>query len=277
MSPPVGPRLLSLAAANCLDAGPIGTVRAARAGGFDAVGLRLEVEHLADAYLRELKRTLADEGVRLHDVEVVRLRGSDISAFRPLVDAAARLGSTYLIAISYDVDRPRTLDAFGRLCDAAAAVGVQVAVEFLPLTAVDSVASAAALLAAADRPNACMVVDPLHLSRTGGTVADVAAHAQHVGYLQLCDAPAAVPADADRVHFEARHDRLPPGAGGLPIAELLAALPGRPVSVEVQSDAMARELEPAARAALLMRALESFGLRGPVDPAPPPQSAVARR
>jgi hypothetical protein len=68
--------------------------------------------------------------------------------------------------------------------------------------------------------------------------------------VQLCDAPLPAPADGDLVH-EARHGRLPPGAGELPLGELLECVPdGIVISVEVQSTVLG-ELPPAERARLL--------------------------
>ena len=50
------------------------------------------------------------------------------------------------------------------------------------------------VLDAVDRPNASVLIDNLHLARTGGTVADVAAVApERLPYVQLCDAPANAP------------------------------------------------------------------------------------
>ena len=94
-----------------------------------------------------------------------------------------------------------------------------------------------------------------------------------LGYLQLCDAPAAPPhgiggagPDAarpagqrgDDAVLEARTGRLLPGEGELPLAELLGALPDSlPVSAEAPSLAARRELSPAQFAARVRHALDS--------------------
>lgn len=72
--------------------------------------------------------------------------------------------------------------------------------------------------------------------------------------MQNCDAPIARPASGDLVD-EARHHRRPPGEGELPLAELLAVLPADvTLSVEVQSEDLARRYPPTERARHLLRA-----------------------
>ncbi len=67
---------------------------------------------------------------------------------------------------------------------------------------------AAALIRAAGRPNARMMIDALHLFRFDRTVAEAAAVAPLVGRLQLCDGPAVSAEDQLK---EAISFRLPPG------------------------------------------------------------------
>jgi sugar phosphate isomerase/epimerase len=80
-----------------------------------------------------------------------------------------------------------------------------------------------------------VLVDALHLARTGGVPADVlAAPAGLIRSAQLCDAPARRPESEAAIIAEARTGRLPPGEGDLPVRELLLALPDDAVlSVEV--------------------------------------------
>jgi sugar phosphate isomerase/epimerase len=117
-------------------------------------------------------------------------------------------------------------------------VGVRPVLEFIPFTAVPRLETAAAVVRAAAQPAAGVLVDPLHLRRSGGTPAQVAALAaanpELLPYAQLCDAPLAPPPDGIRgLYREAVRDRRLPGEGELPLRELLAALPaGIPLSVE---------------------------------------------
>jgi sugar phosphate isomerase/epimerase len=93
---------------------------------------------------------------------------------------------------------------------------------------------AIAVLDAVDRPNASVLIDNLHLARTGGTVADVAAvEPGRLPYVQLCDAPASAP---EQLVVEALDGRLTLGAGELPVSDLVDALPAHTaLSLEIRS------------------------------------------
>ena len=113
--------------------------------------------------------------------------------------------------------------------------GAEVGLEFTGVTpGCTSLESAANLIRLASRPNAGFGVDCLHLVRTGGTPTDVAAMpAELFGYFQICDGPdLVVRSDCSA---ESR-ERMVPGEGVFPIAEILDALPAAtPVDVEVPS------------------------------------------
>jgi sugar phosphate isomerase/epimerase len=242
-------RRLSLAAGCLLDAGASATLRAAAGAGFDTAGLRLPPRG-APTRAADLRVLADDLGLGILDLEVVRL-GPE-TAFDDhlrLLESAQVLGADHLLTVSMHADRAATEDELGRLCAAAAGGPTRVALEFMRFTAVHTLADALALAG-----DAVVLVDALHLARTGGTPADLAAVApRRIGYLQICDAPADAPA-ADLLAEEARHHRLPPGAGELPLAALLAAAPELPVSVEVQSDRLAADHPPAERARRLRAA-----------------------
>jgi sugar phosphate isomerase/epimerase len=89
-----------------------------------------------------------------------------------------------------------------------------------------------------------VLVDALHLSRSGGVPEDLRALPHDVlRSVQLCDAPAARPATTDALIKEARGGRLLPGEGDLPLGRLLAELPDHAVlSVEVPNSGHPPEL-----------------------------------
>ena len=117
-----------------------------------------------------------------------------------------------------------------------------VLVEFNPYSACRSLSDARALALAAERPNAALVIDLLHLSRSGGSADDLKKVEPHL--LQLvhyCDA-APMPEgerSMDELRAESRTARRLPGEGVLPLKDLLAAFPqGTPVSVEAPSKSL---------------------------------------
>ena len=244
--------MISLAAGTVLDAGPAATLTAAAAAGYDAAGLRLDPATTTVADAGALRRQAADLGVALLDLEVVRLRPDrSLDDHRRLLDLAEVLGVRFLLTVSEHADRAATTADLARLVEAARGATTRIALEFMRFTQVRGLGDAVATLAAIDAPDAVVLVDALHLQRAGeGPAVLDAVPPGRIGYLQLCDGPAAAPAD---LAAEARHHRLPPGTGELPLAELLAHAPaGLPLSVEVQSDRLAHELGPAERARLLL-------------------------
>ncbi len=232
---------LSLAPLTINEAGPLELIDAAAAGGFDAVALRVigppgvETDVVADAAIPAIKRRAADNGIGIFSTTGIWLTPafavSDVD--RALANAAA-LGAESCLAAGYDDEWPRLTANFAALCRAAARFGLRIGVEFMPYLPVRSVADAARLLREAAQPNAGIIVDALHLARSGGTPADVAAVERSlISYVQLCDAPRERPATMER-RDESLHYRLYPGEGELPLFALMDALPPD-VTIDVEA------------------------------------------
>lgn len=126
-------------------------------------------------------------------------------------------------------------ESLAAVCDVAATYGLGVDIEFMGWRRVDSLGEAIRVLEAAQVRNGGVLIDALHLARTGGSPADLKAVSPGlIRSVQICDAPAAGPCDEAGVIREARSGRLPPGEGELPLPELVAALPAEAaISVEV--------------------------------------------
>jgi len=238
-----------------LDIAPDTLARVAAEAGFDGIGLRWSADHRLDGpALQRMASTLDDLGLRLHDVEVHRI-GPDASDPAPLIDAAARLGAQFVLVVSdHRADAEgsaATEDALGDFSTACRRAGLVAGLEYMAWTVPNSSVEAVRMAATTD----CMVlVDLLHHHRLGEGAAALAhvASSGRLGWVQLCDAPDRSPGD---LLDEARHHRLPPGEGGLPLRELLGEVPaGVPISVEVQSDELARRLPAHERALVLRRA-----------------------
>ena len=128
---------------------------------------------------------------------------------------------------------------------------------------------------AAASPGGGILIDALHVQRCGVSLEALRAlEPGLVGYVQLCDAPRQAPADQVR---EARSARLLPGEGELPLAELVAALPGGlPLAVEAPCAAAASGRREFASRPGRARSL-SCRPRAGQQPASPGQQARARR
>lgn len=105
-----------------------------------------------------------------------------------------------------------------------------------------------------------ILVDNLHLSRSGGTIDEVRAmDIDRLPYLQIADAESIVHTEFTALLDEALNGRLLPGDGALPIDDLLAAVPDVPLSFEVRSRALRDGFtDPVERARHLLRRAERF-------------------
>jgi sugar phosphate isomerase/epimerase len=238
------PRLLSIAHLTVLDATPPELVTAAAGAGFDAVGIRVWPGADEPAYpmlgdtpmMGETIARLADTGTSVLDVEVLRLRpDSRMDDALRILDAGARLQARGVLVICNDPEEDRLVERFAAVCEAAGARGLRACLEFMIFSSVKTIADAQRVLNRAGHPAGAILVDALHLQRSGGTPADVSAVApERLPYAQLCDGPfQPILPDSAVALTEARTGRLFPGDGELPLAELLGVLPaGASLAVE---------------------------------------------
>jgi len=234
---------ISLAHLSMIDAAPEQLITAAEAGGFDGIGLRVTstmplpggIDLVADpTALRAVRRQLADTGLKVCDVESFVLAGPDNTAkLDAALDVAAELGAQYALCVADDEDPVRLVERFASLCEMARLRNITVGVEFIPYRTNKTLGAVRDLLARADQPNAGLIIDALHLSRSGGKPEDIAdLPAGQIAFAQLCDARAERPAYED-LPTEARTDRLYLGQGALWLDRLLPLLPrDRHISIE---------------------------------------------
>jgi sugar phosphate isomerase/epimerase len=204
----------------------------------------------------ELLARLDATGVVIGNIEIFPLTEEvDIEAYRPAVEVGARLGCRRLVTVVYDPDEARATESLVRLSELASEYGLGVGLEFMSLIpGCTTIEAAVGFIHRAGRSNIGLAVDPLHLVRSGGTPADVAAQpAELVAYAQLCDGlDTAATADYMGEVF----DRTVPGEGVFPLAAFVEALPAAtPIDVEVPSLSAAPPLERARRAVAGARAV----------------------
>lgn len=253
---------VSLSHLTVLDVGPPKLISLAANAGFRSVGIRLcspmpgGVSYPLRAGSAEMRDTLSEMralDVTVLDIEVVRITDDTrIEDYESVFEAGAELGAKRVCINVDDAAHNRVVERLSGLCELAAPFGLSLDVEFMIWRPVARLQDAARLIEDVNKPNAFILLDALHLFRSGGTVADVAAlDAGLIGSVQLCDAPLIAP-PASEIIAEARGARLLPGEGELPLQELLAALPGDvPLSAEVP---LAREPNLQNRAKLVHEA-----------------------
>lgn len=247
-------RQISLAHLTVLDTTPPELVTVAATVGFRTIGIRLTAtpsvgippyDILHDGpLLRETLRRLADTGVSVLDTEFLRFEPEHpVGIPEGFLEVSARLGAQHVLVMSAEPEETRTIERFCDLCDRAAAYGLHVGLEFAIYTGVRTLAHAAHVVAQAQRPNASVLIDALHFSRSGGLPAHIAdIDPAQLRYAQICDASADRPGpdDTPALIREARTGRLLPGEGVLPLADLVAALPDTaPLAVEAPCRATA--------------------------------------
>ncbi len=241
--------LISLAALTILDAGPAGQIRAAAAAGFASVGLRLNPLLATDPQVAgtpladEVRALMRATGLQLLEVGVFPIKPDLIvESLRPVLALSAELGARFIVCPVEDAEETRRLATLRALCDLCAPYKLNVLVEFNPYSACRSLQEARVLALAAERANAGLVIDLLHLSRSGGHADDLRKVEPHL--LQLvhyCDA-APMPEGTrsiEELRAESRTARRLPSEGVLPLKDLLSAFPkGTPISVEAPSKSL---------------------------------------
>ncbi len=254
-------RLISLDHLTLLALTPPELVHAAAAAGFMHVGLRLNPAAPpqeqawpmlgASTMRRETLAVLRDTGVAVFDFGVFRLRqGMDLDALEPVFACAAELGARHAVVNGDEPELQRAAALLHALCERARPYGIGLHLEPTPWSGVPTLHAAQALLQACRHRSARLLVDALHLVRSGGSVADVAALPQELlGCVQLCEPAGPTPADVATMIHQARHERALPGEGVFDLQPLLAALPDDlPWSLEAPVDSLAASLTVAERA-----------------------------
>jgi len=280
-------REYSLAHLTVLSLTPPQLVDVAARTGYDYVGVRMtrvtpdEVLYplATDPSLRrETKARLADTGVRILDIELLRMDPSlDADHFLPCLEAGAELGAHHAIAQLPDPNRERATARFARLCDLAKPLGIFVSLEFPHWTETGSLAEAVRVVRAVNRTNAGILVDILHFGRSDSSLEELEKLPREwFRFAHVCDAAKEVPPTMDGIVHTARDERLFPGEGGIAVREILARMPpGIPYALEIPRVTLTRAVGPEEVARLALLVAKSY-LEGMDDPVrAPARRAVA--
>jgi sugar phosphate isomerase/epimerase len=219
---------------------------AAAAAGFTGISI------YAREYEPGMRSMLDDLGLTVAEVDGPMAWMSSQSGPEPaqVLEVAAELGArscTVLELTLQPLEPDLAADAFGRLCDQAATLGIGMHIEPFAWSGIATTGIAAAIVAGADRPNGGIILDTWHHVRGPDRgVLDPAAAAWIVA-LQVSD-PADDPLPSLR--DDCMQNRRWPGAVARRIVDEVRAL-GRDVPLEVEmftdgSDPQATALAAAA-------------------------------
>jgi sugar phosphate isomerase/epimerase len=150
--------------------------------------------------------------------------GADIQRRATDLDVLAELGVPRINVVSLDPDLGRTFDQFAILTELAAQRGLETVVEPVPGLTVSDLPTALAAREHIGRSDFRLLIDTMHLVRSGSSAADVVAiDPDQIGYAQLNDTT--LRPRIDNYMEEAMFERMVPGEGELPLHDILSALP----------------------------------------------------
>ncbi|MGI4814359.1 MAG: sugar phosphate isomerase/epimerase family protein [Janthinobacterium lividum] len=259
---------LTLGFLTIADASPPQTIAAAKAGGFQGVSLRVTGRRVGDPWfdvlgnpdtLTAMQQTLRTLGMRLSNLSAYYLDGNTRAQdYQPVFEIAQQLGAPLMVQGCFDPDRARLVDTLRQQCQLANRYGIRIGIEFMPASPLKTLDQALSVVREVAAPNLGLVIDALHLARSGGSPSAISALDPASIYLvQICDAPARKPDDVDLM-TEALQGRFYPGEGELPLAALMAAIPPD-VEIECEVPKLAdRHLDFAERTTRAYQATRKF-------------------
>ncbi len=256
------PRRISLAAGVLPEHDALTVTRAAIAAGYSDAGLMIRPDTWNvddESQLMDLKE---QHNIGFLDVEVLWVpSGARLDdGHKLIVDVGGRLGAEHVLVVSDEPDPDLLAPALQQISQWCSAYELRPMLEFLRITSVTSLAQAQELLSAATSHTFGILIDSLHLARSGELDKLVSLDAHQHPYIQLCDGLATCVDDRAKLLEDALDLRSAPGEGELDLKRLLAALPQEtPVSMEVRSKLYReRYADPAERARAILQQTEKF-------------------
>jgi len=244
------------------NASPLDVLAAAAEAGFGAAGLRISARDPGDPWPQPDATGDGLEQIRAR-AKALSIRISSISGYYMSektslphllanVEAARRLGAPLISQGCFEPDLARVGGLLRGYARAAADAGARIALEFMPMSSLKTIADAQRVIGDSGARNVGLLIDSLHLARSGAGSADVRALDSRCIYLtQLCDAPA-VRMPETTLFDEAMSGRMYLGDGGLDLKGLVDALsPDSEIELEtpVVADATLPGRERARRSA----------------------------
>lgn len=208
------------------------------------------------AVVAQTRRLAANLGVEIRTAGTVLMRPDlKFDAVKRMIDDVADLGAKDVLSVGYDPDAARGAESFARVCEEALQRGMGVLLKPVSFRAVSTLKQGEDLVRRFGNERSGLVVDILHVYRTGGSVADIGKiETRFLRYGQICDGPLKLA--PDKRGEESRLQRAVPGEGEFAIAEFIRALPeGIPLGIDVPlADRAAQGMSPLDRARLCVEA-----------------------
>ena len=259
---------LSIAHLCELDVPPAELIEYAATAGLSSVGQRIahaspggiEYPLSTKAERAEVRRRIDATGVSVLYIELISIsEATRAGDYKAMFETGAEIGATRLTVAGDSSDITLVTDRFAQICELAHGYGINVDFEFMPFRAIRTLGEAVEVVRRAGQPNGRILVDTLHIFRSGSSVAELAKiDPAMIGTLQICDAPSVAPPPSELV-TEARTRRLLPGHGELDLWSVIDALPADiAIGVEVPLASQYPKLDPAARLSLMVKETRKF-------------------
>lgn len=208
---------------------------AAAAAGYTGLGLvHQDIQaNAAGMGLKAMRQLFDDTGIKHVEVEFLGdwFEGGEAKARsdrmrKELLDAAATLGARDLKIApkmwTQEIDIAHYATALAEVADAAAAIGIDVAIEVLPFTNIPDLNTARAVVAQSGRANAGLCIDIWHMERGNIRLSEVAAlPASYIKSVELNDARAEI---VGTLWDDTIGERVYPGEGVFDVPGFIRAI-----------------------------------------------------
>jgi sugar phosphate isomerase/epimerase len=200
----------------------------------------LRAAESAGAEVASLAERAGELGLVWTDLSALGLDADPTKDIRVSQSMARRCTALGIAVCGLVISLPPSPVVYGRVAACAevfSAAGVRLALEFVPYSGIRTLDQAREVCAEVGAEACGLMIDTLHLMRSGGRVEEIAElDASEIACVQLADGPARAP---DDLVDESRNARLLPGSGAFDCVAFTAALAGigysGPVSIEVLS------------------------------------------
>jgi sugar phosphate isomerase/epimerase len=174
---------------------------------------------------REFLAAMDDRGVSISLGEGLLIApGIDVRSYAADLDIMAALQIPRINTVSLEPDRARSFDELAVLTASAAERNIVTCIEPVVGLSIADLPSALAAVEYVGQDEISLLIDTMHVARFGATTDDLRSLPAHrIGYVQLCDTT--LRPRMKNYAEEAMYERLAPGEGELPLADMLAALP----------------------------------------------------
>lgn len=221
---------------------PFEQIRIAGEAGYDCVSLRtipmgqpgepqICLENDPQLF-KNVRQALKDSGLKLFDIELVRVREDLPCDFRRAFECGAELGATDVLSSVWTKDHSFAVEQYGTICEQAREFGLTVSLEFPIVSGLTTLEDTVAIQDKVNAPNLKILMDMIYChwaGVTGDTIRKL--DANRFGVIHLCDCPKD-PQGLETVQI-VREGREYCGKGAIDLEGLLKALPETTCSIEL--------------------------------------------